>query len=229
MSTNGLVPVNRELALSQPGTLARKRAADVKGDVSPFERPELGPYLGDKPPKAWDGIIVSQLDRLGRSLLDYATFLEWCRNHGKKVISVAESIDFGTPTGELFGNQLMAFAQFERQRIGERRRDAADRLREAGRWGGGQVPFGYRPEREGHGWTLVRDTRLGKIAEIMADRIIAGDTLSAVARWLNGSDIPTPRKARKAKGARTAKTYQWWPATVRDVLRSRSLLGEVTH
>ena len=63
----------------------------------------------------------------------------------------------------------------------------------------------------------------------MADRIIAGSSLAAVSRWLNDSGIPPPRGTRKAKGHKTAKVYQWWPATVRDVLRSRSLLGEMTH
>jgi DNA invertase Pin-like site-specific DNA recombinase len=198
--------------------------------VSPFDREQLGPYLNDpKLINTWDGIIVSKLDRLGRSVVDFASLLEWCRANNKTVISVAEHLDFGTAAGVMFANVLIAFAQFERERMAERRRDAAKALRESGRWGGGQVPFGYRPVREGNGWILAKDSKLAEIAETMADRIIAGDALSAVSRWLNETGVPTPRKARKARGSRQAKTYQWWPATVRDVLRSRSLLGEMTH
>ena len=156
---------------------------DVKGSVSPFERERLGSYLTD--PKLldrWDGIIVSKLDRLGRSVVDFASLLEWCRANNKTVISVTEHLDFSTAAGVMFANALIAFAQFERERMAERRRDAAKTLREAGRWGGGQVPFGYRPERDGNGWILVKDSKLAEIAGVMADRIIAGETLSAVSR-----------------------------------------------
>jgi site-specific DNA recombinase len=203
---------------------------DVKGSVSPFEREQLGPYLTDsKLFDTWDGIIVSKLDRLGRSVVDFASLLEWCRANNKTVISVAEHLDFSTAAGVMFANALIAFAQFERERMAERRRDAAKTLRETGRWGGGQVAFGYRPQRDGNGWILVKDSKIAGIAEEMADRIIAGEGLSGVSRWLNENEVPTPRKTRKEKGARKSKTYQWWPATVRDVLRSRSLLGEMTH
>jgi site-specific DNA recombinase len=203
---------------------------DVKGSVSPFDREKLGPYLTD--PKligTWDGIIVSKLDRLGRSVVDFGKLLEWCRANRKTVISVAESLDFGSAAGVMFANVLIAFAQFERERMAERRREAAKSIREEGKWGGGQVAFGYRPERNGNRWILVKDAHTAKIAEAMADKVIVGESLSAVSRWLNESGEPTPRKARKQKGTKQAKTYQWWPATVRDVLRSRSLLGEMAH
>ncbi len=203
---------------------------DVTGAISPFDRAELGPYLSD--PElidSWDAIIVSKLDRLGRSVMDFGSLLEWCRSRDKTIISVAEALDFGTAAGVMFANVLIAFAQFERERMKERRREAAKTLREAGLWGGGQVPFGYRPEEAGANWTLVKDDETAHIIEDMADKIIAGEALSAVSRWLNETGVPTPRKARKAKGKKEAKVYQWWPATVRDVLRSRSLLGEVRH
>jgi DNA invertase Pin-like site-specific DNA recombinase len=200
---------------------------DVTGSVSPFEREQLGPYLNDpKLINTWDGIIVSKLDRLGRSVVDFATLLEWCRANNKTVISVAQHLDFSTAAGVMFANVLIAFAQFERERMAERRRDAAKTLREAGRWGGGRAPFGYRPERDGNGWILVKDEHNAAIVEEMADRVIAGETVAAVSRWLNDSDIPTPGNA-KENGQDTA--YQWWPATVRNILRSRSLLGEMTH
>jgi DNA invertase Pin-like site-specific DNA recombinase len=177
----------------------------------------------------WDGIIVSKLDRLGRSVVDFGTLLEWCREHGKTIISVAESLDFSTAAGVMFANALIAFAQFERERMRERRRDAAKQLREAGKWNGGQVAYGYQPKRSGSNWVLVPDAETASVIQEMSGRIIAGQGLSTVARWLNDSHVPTPRKARKAKGIKQAKVYQWWPATVRDVLRSRSLLGEMTH
>ena len=216
-------------ALHHHEVVAKAVDADVKGDVSPFKREQLGPYLvNPKLIDSWDTLIVSKLDRLGRSVVDFASLLEWCRSHKKTVISVAEHLDFSSAAGVMFANVLIAFAQFERERMAERRRDAAKTLREAGRWGGGRVPFGYRPEKEGNGWILVKDDKYAAIAMQMVDKVLAGETVAAVSRWLNDSGIPTSRLTRNVKGAHQSKV-QWWPATVRNMLRSRSLLGEITH
>src|SRR5713101_4195539 len=62
---------------------------DVSGSVSPFERPKLGPWLTD-PAKIeqWDGIVVAKIDRLTRSLYDFADLVRWCNTHSKTLISV---------------------------------------------------------------------------------------------------------------------------------------------
>jgi site-specific DNA recombinase len=217
-------------ALYNHTVVATATDLDVTGAIPAFDRPELGPYLSDPLLiSSFDGIIVSKLDRLGRSVMDFGTLLEWCRAHGKTIISVAEALDFSTAAGVIFANVLIAFAQFERERMRERRREAAKTLRESGLWGGGQVPYGYQPVKSGANWTLTRDDQKASLIKAMSDKIIAGEALSTVAKWLNEAHVPTPRKSRKAKGKKEAKTYQWWPATVRDVLRSRSLLGETTH
>ena len=80
---------------------------DVSGAVSPFERPELGPWLTDSEKLAqYDGLIVHKLDRLTRSLLDLQTLLIWHRKHGKTIISVSEGIDFSTAAGKLLASNL---------------------------------------------------------------------------------------------------------------------------
>jgi DNA invertase Pin-like site-specific DNA recombinase len=72
---------------------------DVSGAVSPFERPELGPWLTDPAKIAlWDALIISKFDRLGRSQRDYLDLIEWTEANGKALVSVAESLDFSTPT-----------------------------------------------------------------------------------------------------------------------------------
>lgn len=73
--------------------------ADVSGAISPFERPDLGPWLAK--PDQWDAIMVAKLDRLTRSLRDFDDFRQWCDTHGKVIISISESLDPSTVTGRM--------------------------------------------------------------------------------------------------------------------------------
>ena len=191
---------------------------DVSGAISPFDRERLGPWLTDPARiRQWDGIMVAKLDRLSRSLLDFQTLLIWCREHGKTVVSVSEGIDFSTPTGEMFGNILVMFAQFERQRMAERRREAKAKLDARGRWNGGKVPFGYKPYDAGNGWHLIPDTEgnLPILRDIVA-RIIAGESANAICRDLNARKIPTS----------TGKSL-WRSHALTDMLRSPVLKGMI--
>ncbi|HEY3977687.1 MAG TPA: recombinase family protein, partial [Streptosporangiaceae bacterium] len=87
---------------------------DVSGSIAPWDRSELGPWLSDVRAGSWDTLVVAKLDRVSRSLLDFAKLLKWCQAHGKTLVSVAESLDFGTPTGQFVGKILILFAEFER-------------------------------------------------------------------------------------------------------------------
>jgi DNA invertase Pin-like site-specific DNA recombinase len=118
---------------------------DVSGAVSPFSRPDLGPWLTDPAKVAqWDTLVVAKMDRLSRSLIDFAGLLKWCQAHGKVIVSVSESLDFGTAVGRLMAQILMMFAEFERERMSERRADAAVKIRSNGHYGGGSTAYGYR-------------------------------------------------------------------------------------
>jgi site-specific DNA recombinase len=118
--------------------------SDVSGAVSPFERSKLAPWLDGKS-REWDTLIVAKLDRLTRSLFDFADLVKWCDAHGKILVSVSESIDLAMPHGRMMANLLVSFAQFERERMSERRSDARREVRGSGGWDGGRVPYGYRP------------------------------------------------------------------------------------
>lgn len=200
--------------------------ASVSGAVPIRERPGMGAWLGADRLGDWDGVIGYKLDRLFRSQADYVAFYQdFCQGHGKVIISAGEQIDTSTEVGKFIADLLVAFAEMERGRMRTRRREAADRIRKAGRWNGGQVPFGWKPVQNGSGWTLAHSEH-AEVARDMAKRVIAGESLSAVARGLRDAQVPTPRENLRKKGD---KPYEWWPATVRGVLRSRSLLGESTH
>jgi len=102
--------------------------------VNPFRREDLGPWF-DRPDE-WDGIIVHKPDRLTRSLLDFASLIIWCEDHGKTIISVSESIDLGTSAGRLMAKIIVLFAEFERERIGERVREMHQTVKHNGQFVG---------------------------------------------------------------------------------------------
>jgi DNA invertase Pin-like site-specific DNA recombinase len=177
--------------------------SDVSGGISPFAREGLGPWLTD-PEKInqWDTLIIPKLDRLTRSLKHFDEIVEWCDRNGKTLVSVSEALDLSTSTGRMFANILAMFAQFERERIGERRREAGVKMRENGWWQGGQAPYGYRPVKVDSHWELREDPTQRGILERIASHLIAGMSRRSIGRSLDADGIPTPKNA-KAWGERT--------------------------
>ena len=77
-------------------------------------------------------LVVAKMDRLARSLLDYASMLERAEKNGWTLVCIEPDIDFSTPAGRMFGGQLMNFAQYEREINGERTRAALAEKRRQG-------------------------------------------------------------------------------------------------
>jgi site-specific DNA recombinase len=107
--------------------------SDVSGAVSPFERAGLGPYLTEPLLSTWQVLVVFRLDRLTRSIADFETVWKFLESNGKSLVSVAEQIDFGTTTGRLMARQLVIFAEYEREIIKARIKNAYDTARANGK------------------------------------------------------------------------------------------------
>lgn len=144
-------------------------------------------------------LVVAKLDRLSRSLLDFATLMDRARRERWELVVLDIAIDTSTPSGALMANVMAAFAEYERQLIGARTTAALAQLKAQGR-------------------------RLGRprtIDQAVVDRIVAarhaGESVSGIARALNSDLVPTARG-----GA------QWYPSTVRAVLASETLDTEVS-
>jgi len=191
---------------------------DVSGAVSPFDRDDLGPWLTE-PDKisAWDVLIVAKLDRLSRSTSDLDRLVKWCLAHGKVLVSVSESIDIATSTGRLFVKFLALFAEFERERISERRSEAAATLRQSARWGGGRVPYGYAVEGNGYGYVLVPDPAGQAVVQRAAAEVIGGKSVTAVCAGLTADGIVS--QSGKA----------WKPAVLLRILRNPVIRGYVMN
>lgn len=138
------------------------------------------------------GIVVSKLDRLSRSLLDFATLMAAAKKEGWNLIALDLGVDLSTPEGAMMANVLATFAEYERQLIGKRTKDAL-------------------AEKRADGVRLGRPREIGDdlLAEIVR-AYVSTDNYSAVAKMLNDNQVPQVRGGK-----------QWFPATVRNLLMSQ--------
>lgn len=134
-------------------------------------------------------MVVAKLDRLSRSLLDFAEIMRRAQTEGWNLVALDLGIDLSTPAGEFLASVMASAAQCERRIIGQRTKEALAAKKAAG------VVLG-RPR-------LIPD---GVVARMVAERR-AGRTLTAIADGLTEDAVPTAQG-----GAR------WYPATVRRVL-----------
>src|SRR5437764_1209143 len=108
-----------------------------------LERPALQFLLTDIAARKIDVVVVYKVDRLTRSLADFAKLVELFESHGVSFVSVTQQFNTTTSMGRLTLNVLLSFAQFEREVAGERIRDKFAASRRKGMWMGGTIPFGY--------------------------------------------------------------------------------------
>lgn len=139
-------------------------------------------------------LVVSKLDRLSRSLLDFATLMDRAKREGWQLVVLDLAIDTTVPSGALMANVMACFAEYERQLISSRTSAALQQLKSQG----------------------VRLGRPRTLAQSVTTRIVSdrqsGLTLAAIADSLNGDRVPTARG-----GAR------WYPSSVKAVLVSAEL------
>ncbi len=108
-----------------------------------LDRPDLQRLLGDIQAGRVDNVVVYKVDRLTRSLTDFAKLVDLFDKHGVSFVSVTQAFNTTTSMGRLTLNVLLSFAQFEREVIGERVRDKIAASKRKGLFMGGNIPFGY--------------------------------------------------------------------------------------
>jgi site-specific DNA recombinase len=109
-----------------------------------LDRPALQTLLADIRAGKVNTVVVYKVDRLTRSLADFAKLVELFDQHGVSFVSITQSFNTTSSMGRLTLNVLLSFAQFEREVIGERVRDKIAASKRKGLWVGGPVPLGYR-------------------------------------------------------------------------------------
>jgi site-specific DNA recombinase len=131
----------------QEGWVCLRAAYDDGGfSGATMDRPALQQLLADLTAGRVDTIVVYKIDRLTRSLADFAKIVEILDARGASFVSVTQQFNTTTSMGRLTLNVLLSFAQFEREVIGERIRDKIAASKKKGMWMGGVPPLGYRAQ-----------------------------------------------------------------------------------
>jgi site-specific DNA recombinase len=123
--------------------LIRSRYDDGGYSGGSTDRPDLQRLLYDIRARKIDVIVVYKVDRLTRSLADFAKLVELFDAHGVSFVSVTQQFNTTTSMGRLTLNVLLSFAQFEREVTSERIRDKIAASKRKGLWVGGPLPLGY--------------------------------------------------------------------------------------
>src|SRR5437764_6539564 len=144
-----------------------------------LDRPALHKLLSDIAAGSIDVVVVYKVDRLTRSLADFAKLVELFDQHQVSFVSITLSFNTSSSMGRLTLNVLLSFAQFEREVIGERVRDKIAASKRKGIWVGGPVPLGYRcvdkklviapAEAEAVRTIFARFLELGSIGAVVED------------------------------------------------------------
>ena len=188
-----------------------------------LERPALQALLSEIQAGKIDVVVVYKVDRLTRSLADFAKLVEQFDQHGVSFVSITQSFNTTTSMGRLTLNVLLSFAQFEREVIGERVRDKIAASKRKGIWVGGPVPLGYVsvnkklvivPEEA----ETVREI-FRRYLELGAVRLLAAD--------LEKSGIKS--KIRDLSGGRTSGGGRFGVGALSHFLKNRFYIGEIAY
>jgi DNA invertase Pin-like site-specific DNA recombinase len=178
-----------------------------------LERPALRRLLADIEAGRVDVVVVYKIDRLSRSLMDFAKLVEVFDAHDVTFVSVTQSFNTTTSMGRLTLNILLSFAQFEREVIGERIRDKFAASRARGMWMGGKVPLGYD----------VRDRKLvvNEVEAAIVRRVFEG-----FAELGSGTRLT---ELLRAEGVTTKRGKAVDKGDIYKLLNNRTYLGEAVH
>ena len=188
-----------------------------------LQRPGLQRLLADIAAGTVDIVVVYKVDRLTRSLLDFAKLVEVFDKAGVSFVSVTQSFNTTTSMGRLTLNMLLSFAQFEREVTAERIRDKIAASKARGMWMGGTPPLGYQP----NGRTLAIDEEQACLVRLIHARYRELGTVRGVADWLAGQGIRTPHRTTisgKAFGGAAFSRGQ-----IYALLRNPVYIGDIVH
>jgi len=193
--------------------LVRDRYDDGGFSGGTLERPALKRLLADIEQGLVDVIVVYKIDRLSRSLMDFAKLVETFEAHRVTFVSVTQSFNTTTSMGRLTLNILLSFAQFEREVIGERIRDKVAASKARGMWMGGKVPLGYEVANRKLVVNDAEAARVRRVFELFAE---------------TGSGVETVRRLQ-AEGVTAKSGRPLDKGDVYKILNLRTYIGEVTH
>ena len=191
-----------------------------------MERPALRRLLADIEAGRIDIIIVYKIDRLTRSLADFARMVEIFDQHGVSFVSVTQAFNTTTSMGRLTLNVLLSFAQFEREVTGERIRDKIAASKAKGMWMGGTLPLGYDKPVAGTRTLVANETEAALVRQIFALYLELG-SVHALEQRLQSDGIVSKRHVSST--GRVTGGQPFSRGALFHLLRNRLYLGEIRH
>jgi site-specific DNA recombinase len=204
-------------------TLIRSRYDDGGYSGGSTDRPDLQRLLDDIRARKIDVIVVYKVDRLTRSLADFAKLVELFDAHGVSFVSVTQQFNTTTSMGRLTLNVLLSFAQFEREVTSERIRDKIGASKRKGIWVGGPLPLGYQ----------MKDDKIAVVEDeaervrLIFRRYLELGGVNALVRDLKAKNIRTKTRLR-ATGV-THGGIHFERGSLFYLLRNRFYIGEVNY
>jgi DNA invertase Pin-like site-specific DNA recombinase len=204
-------------------TLIRTKYDDGGFSGGNTDRPALQCMLADVRANKIDVIVVYKVDRLTRSLADFAKLVELFDKHGVSFVSVTQQFNTTTSMGRLTLNVLLSFAQFEREVTSERIRDKIAASKRKGLWVGGNLPLGY----------ALKDRKLAivaneaKLVRMIFQTYLKLGSVNRLSAELRRKNVRTKRRTFKSGRAVGGVPFTRGPLSY--LLRNRFYIGEVTY
>src|SRR5436305_8538879 len=188
-----------------------------------LDRPAVQRLLADVRAGTVDIVLVYKVDRLTRSLADFAKVIELFDAHNVSFVSVTQCFNTSSSMGRLTLNVLLYFAQFEREVIGERVRDKIAASKRKGIWVGGPIPLGYAAV---HKKIVVVPAEAAAVRTIFARYLELG-SVRALAQELDRRGIRS--KPRRRSNGRTIGRGRFGVGALAYLLKNRFYIGEVVY
>ena len=188
-----------------------------------MERPALKRLMQDVEAGAIDVVVVYKVDRLSRSLMDFAKLVEVFDRHNVSFVSVTQQFNTTTSMGRLTLNILLSFAQFEREVIGERIRDKLAASKRKGMWMGGTPPLGYDVKDR----KLIINEAEAKQVRHIFERFITLRSVTLLAKELKTTDIRTKTYITQTGNEKLPRFFT--KNQVYRTINNRLYLGEMPH
>jgi site-specific DNA recombinase len=204
------------------------RAIDTQYDDGGYsggtmERPGVRRLFEDIRAGKVDVIVVYKVDRLTRSLADFAKMIEILDANKASFVSITQQFNTTSSMGRLTLNVLLSFAQFEREVAGERIRDKIAASKRKGMWMGGTVPLGYDSRDRK---LIINPAEAATIRKIYGLYLELGCVAKLKAQ-LSKRDIKS--KIRVSKAGRKSGGFSYSRGALYELLKNRVYLGEITH
>ena len=188
-----------------------------------LERPALKRLLADVDASRIDTIVVYKVDRLTRSLADFAKIVEALDARGVSFVSVTQQFNTTSSMGRLTLNVLLSFAQFEREVTGERIRDKIAASKRKGMWMGGVPPLGYDVKER----KLVVNSKEAQLVCALYRLYLEFGCVSKLKTHLDQQDIRSRARVSAAGNRSGGASYS--RGALYQILKNRLYLGEIVH